>query len=718
MKFIKYFLEQCLEFILIIIKNCWFLVFLAFPFLASIISASEDISLDPNDYCNLTDVEYRAILRDDPNGKANVDITEYLTFDVHASSSNNTFKELWRELPENEVDGLTVTYDVKSVSQILPDGREVPYRETSKMYWEDEDYNEASTLYWHHSNGSGNYPDNDESLLIYIPWTYRDKLKFKIEYSLNNAALKYNDSSELYLSMYDGNSIKKLQSYKAEILVPNEIMPSTYYAYTFGTSNDRLPFSESDTLNYGYHTFSINLNKDDLKFDSYNRYLEFCLIAYGEDKHIFTKYAPNNDYSSDDVLNELIRENEYYTSRNASFSVIRSGIFIISLFSSLLIVILTVRKINKLKGNKPDNFKADTTYKIYKGIPSNLDPIFASELVFMGDPFNEDSQKHEEYASILLSLARKKYITISRSDNTKSWSDTNTVITLQPILVQNVNTYNNSYEPQYKITNATTGYEMEALSTSERLYYELLERYTRNSANSLTTAELQAKIDNDFDYTKKFVEDIDSKPGLETGVINGYFTDADYNKEAKKIKKSSKICVSLAVIMLLIVNTISYFTPFGLAYGAYIILAFALAWKSFYQSEHVDDLVSYTQFGVNEKEKWRGLYNYLKSPEFENDKSTYDVATLEKFLIYATAFGISSKAIKSIRLHSKNEEIDTSPILNRQFYIYSNNYHYTSRSFGRFHHGHSMGSTFGGHGFSGHGYGGGGRGGGGGGGGH
>ena len=68
--------------------------------------------------------------------------------------------------------------------------------------------------------------------------------------------------------------------------------------------------------------------------------------------------------------------------------------------------------------------------------------------------------------------------------------------------------------------------------------------------------------------------------------------------------------------------------------------------------------------------------------------------------------------------NSKNEEIDTSPILNRQFYIYSNNYHYTSRSFGRFHHGHSMGSTFGGHGFSGHGYGGGGRGGGGGGGGH
>ena len=39
-------------------------------------------------------------------------------------------KELWRELPEDYVDGVRVTYDVKSVSQILDDGTEIPYEET------------------------------------------------------------------------------------------------------------------------------------------------------------------------------------------------------------------------------------------------------------------------------------------------------------------------------------------------------------------------------------------------------------------------------------------------------------------------------------------------------------------------------------------------------------------------------------------------------------
>ena len=31
-----------------------------------------------------------------------------------------------------------------------------------KMYWEDEDYTKNATKYWHHSMGSGRYPDNDE----------------------------------------------------------------------------------------------------------------------------------------------------------------------------------------------------------------------------------------------------------------------------------------------------------------------------------------------------------------------------------------------------------------------------------------------------------------------------------------------------------------------------------------------------------------------------
>ena len=242
MKYLKFFftkIKKCIKGIFINSMPIIFIIFFIFISFMSEGYTWEDFGLDgfslnPNDYCNLTDVKYTAILHDDPNGKANVEITEYLTFDVHAGSKSNTYKELWRELPEDIVDGVRVTYDVKSVTQILDNGKEVPYLETSKMYWEDYDYTQSSTYRWHHSTGTGKYPDNDESLLIYIPWTYREKMTFKIVYSMNNAALKYKDCSELYLSMYSGNTITKLNSYKAQILIPNNIMPYTYNAYTFG----------------------------------------------------------------------------------------------------------------------------------------------------------------------------------------------------------------------------------------------------------------------------------------------------------------------------------------------------------------------------------------------------------------------------------------------------------------------------------------------------
>ena len=175
MKYLKYFFRKIKKMVKGIIVNAkpfLFVILIIFLSIASEGYTWEDFGLDgfslnPNDYCNLTDIDYTAILHDDPNGNASVEITEYLTFDVHAGSKSNTYKELWRELPEEYVDGLKVTYDVESVTQILDNGQEIPYSETSKMYWEDSDYTQSSTMRWHHSDGSGSYPDNDESKFNY-----------------------------------------------------------------------------------------------------------------------------------------------------------------------------------------------------------------------------------------------------------------------------------------------------------------------------------------------------------------------------------------------------------------------------------------------------------------------------------------------------------------------------------------------------------------------
>jgi uncharacterized membrane protein len=149
------------------------------------------------------------------------------------------------------------------------------------------------------------------------------------------------------------------------------------------------------------------------------------------------------------------------------------------------------------------------------------------------------------------------------------------------------------------------------------------------------------------------------------------------------------------------------------AYGAYTILGLALLWKHIYLINKAHDLILFTQHGANEQAKWYGLYNFLNSSTLMNEKEVRDLVLWEKYLIYATAFGISEKVVNAIKIHAINLDIEKSYVLNRSSYIHSHSHHRTSRSFGRSIHTSSRGGGFGGHG-----YGGGGRGGGGGGGGH
>ena len=719
MKYLKFFFYKIKKGILNFILIALPLLFFGGIFILAYLSEDEDINLNPFDYCNLTDVDYTAVLHDDPNGKANVEITEYLTFDVHAASKNNTFKELWRELPEDTVDGVKVTYDVKSVTQILDNGKEVPYLETKMMYWEDEDYTKYSTYRWHHSKASGRYPDNDESLLIYIPWTYREKMTFKIVYSMNNAALKYKDCSELYLSMYSGDTITKLNSYKAKILVPNSIMPSTYHAFTFGTSNSRIPFVESDSADPGYHTFSIELDKSDLRFDNYNKYIEFCLLSYGNDKHIFTKYAPNNKYSYENALDECLAENEYYETLHIRYNTYRRILLISSIIASVVIIYFTIKKYKNIK-KKNIMYKAETNYEYFRDIPSDLDPIFASELVFLRDPVNNNKEKKEEYAAILLSLVRKQYVKITKVNESIEWNNSNTQITLEPTRIKDVlpenseeNPENLVAEPVSTIINENTGDTLEPLTTSERLYFELLERYARTNNNSITVSQFQAKINADYVHTNEFVKDIEKKPAIENGLMKGYFQGSDYDKFQKQFNSSAKTSVILGWILLILVNGISFFTPLSFALGAYTILAITCFWRYAYLSIKADDLILFSQYGADEQAKWFGLYNFLNSETLMKEKNVYELPLWEKYLIYATAFGISEKVIKAIKIHAVELNINSSPILNNHCYIHSTSFHATSRAFG-----HSIHTSSRGGGFSGHGYGGGGRGGGGGGGGH
>ena len=126
-----------------------FIIFiLLFAYSEGLFDYFTEINWNPFDYARITDVDYKAVLVDNPGSNGKIVVTERLTFDIHAASKNNLFWELWRDLPESYIDGVKVDYQVNSIKQILDDGSEVVYTESPKLYWNDSDYTSTARRIW------------------------------------------------------------------------------------------------------------------------------------------------------------------------------------------------------------------------------------------------------------------------------------------------------------------------------------------------------------------------------------------------------------------------------------------------------------------------------------------------------------------------------------------------------------------------------------------
>jgi len=73
-----------------------------------------------------------------------------------------------------------------------------------------------------------------------------------------------------------------------------------------------------------------------------------------------------------------------------------------------------------------------------------------------------------------------------------------------------------------------------------------------------------------------------------------------------------------------------------------------------------------TRFGEDEYAKWRGFYNFLNNDKLMKELIVPDLAVWERYLIYATAFGISHKVIKALNVRFPNA--GDSPVLGNPYF--------------------------------------------------
>lgn len=651
------------------------------------------------DFARITGLDYSAVVVDEAGSNGKVVITEQLTFDIHAADEDNGFWELWRELPESYVDGVKVEYNVISVKQIFEDGSVQVFEESTKLYWDDEDFVGYDGKYgpgkWFHSKGPYDGYTNFECLLIYVDGLYRETPVFEIQYEMSNAALRYNDASELYLSLYYGDSINYLDSVKGEILFPLDKMPreGNYEAFTYGTNAHEFPFEESTSKNEGYHTFFFELDESQLTFKSFNQYIEFALIAFGEDRHVFTQFASQNNYFDQDMLPSIRAAQAEFEQLPIVAAQNRMKLFVGSIIGTFGVMILALF-INFIVKKTNPMYKPSMHIDYFRDIPNDLDANFARKLVF-AKTYTKDNIG-DGYAAAMLSLVHKGYVDVEQINPSKGWSQKNVKIHVRND-VPNESQINPVQKP--------------VLTPVEERYFNLILRHAKSG--EITQQAFQNKISSDYEYTNRFVQDVKTSTDR-IGIVDGYFKNKNYKSPKYTMLGFAITFVVIGILVMIIGNLSIYQTRLELAYGAFFILGFGFILSGLYMAFVSRNYILLTQFGQDEYEKWHGLYKFLNSETLMKERTILELALWEKYLIYATAFGISEKVVKALEIRCPEAVMNSSPIL-RNPHFRTRAFYATSRnSFSSATRSASFTARSGGHG----GYGGGGRGGGGGGGGH
>ena len=77
-----------------------------------------------------------------------------------------------------------------------------------------------------------------------------------------------------------------------------------------------------------------------------------------------------------------------------------------------------------------------------------------------------------------------------------------------------------------------------------------------------------------------------------------------------------------------------------------------------------------TQKGVDEQEAWKGLKNYMEDFSMMNEKEVPELVLWEKYLVFATAFGIADKVLKQLKVVYPQMLDETYMNANGYYYLY------------------------------------------------
>lgn len=446
------------------------------------------------------------------------------------------------------------------------------------------------------------YALNTSSTEFEIAWGVsvdgHSRRTFEMNYTIVDAVKNYADCSEFYWQFISTSSSIPANKVTGTIILPTEVTNiEDLRVWAHGPLNGNIERKSNDTVYF---------EVDGLKSRTM---LEARVVT---PTYIF---ANNENTSSNQKLNSILeQETQWANEANAKREKLqkqektRKIVFIsfisITNIGGIFLAVYLVKKGKKYKEElaKIPSYNPTMPSKYYRDIPNEHSSAAQAAFVYYFKNSSISMHIADVISATTLNLCLKKFLNFEVINNKKN----NIKITLNTNLDENL------------------------LTESEKVVFNMYKGVT--PTHSFTMKEFQKYCNSHSSSCLSSFNSISSKAKDEAT------REDNYNATLER-HRSKWSGIGIGYIFLAIISPLLMIASF--------IPAIICAIYSLNISKKYNTL---TQKGVDEQEAWKGLKRYMEDFSMLKEKEVPELVLWEKYLVFATAFGIADKVLKQLKV--------------------------------------------------------------------
>ncbi len=447
----------------------------------------------------------------------------------------------------------------------------------------------------------------------------KGNIKYQISYKIENVINSYNDCQEFYWQFLDETNNISCKQVNGKIRLPKNV-----------TNIENLKVWGHGNINGDINRVSTNEVEFNVNnFDKGNM-LEIRVVTLDK---MFN--AKNNNYNYS-MLNRIItEEDEWANATNKNITDYRTFLGTLLLIYFIVFVLIIINFVIYFKISKQDGDGITRKpIKYFRDIPreGTSTPGEAAFLYYFTNNFKwTDGKQSDVVAANILNLCLKGYITLEKDNNN---------------------------------INIAIAKPADGLKNDEKEIYNLLKDAIGRD-EYIEVKQLKKFAKEKFDKYSKHINKMVSN------IKNNLYEEKIVDRKKEKLYSATysllPIMFAGIFIMIILYNFVGLL-PF-------VSKTYIMLWGTDLLGRFLDSLIillpisimlialdrirnkckekiyKLTQKGADERAEWVGLARFLEDYSMIDEKGVFDIVIWEKYLVYATAFGISEKVIEE--LHSK-----------------------------------------------------------------